>query len=176
MCNVGFFSSQRPVSGQRSDCSGSTPVTGNGHGPPVVLRRAQGVNRRAILTKFGGQRRGVEFAGLGSGLEPLELPAGESPYSVHRERCSRSSRKSQHTLSVALGLRAIRVRSHSYAASPRDRFDEISKSEEIWNRSRSFRTIDMLNSRLPFNTSLTRLGVPRSGTRSDRERPCCSIK
>src|SRR6266513_1392330 len=58
---------------------GSTPVTGNGHGPPVVLRRAQGVNRRAILTKFGGQRRGVEFAGLGSGLEPLELPAGESP-------------------------------------------------------------------------------------------------
>ena len=62
------------------------------------------------------------------------------------------------------------------AASPRRRTGEINKSAEIWNRSRSLRTMDMLSSRLPVNTSLTRLGVPRSGTRSARDRPCCSIR
>ena len=36
--------------------------------------------------------------------------------------------------------------------------------------------MDMLSSRLPVNTSLTRLGVPKSGTRSARERPCFDIK
>jgi hypothetical protein len=70
---------------------------------------------------------------------------------------------------------STRRRSH-YTASPRRRIGEISKSAEIWNRSRSLRTMDMLNSRLPVKTSLTRLGVPRSGTRSARERPCWSIR
>src|SRR4051812_5175887 len=46
--------------------------------------------------------------------------------------------------------------------------EEISKSAEIWNRSRSLRTIDMLNSRSPVNTSLTRLAVPK-GARDRRE-------
>ncbi len=36
----------------------------------------------------------------------------------------------------------------------------------------AWRTMDILNSRLPFNTSLTRLAVPSSGTRSVRVRPC----
>jgi hypothetical protein len=62
------------------------------------------------------------------------------------------------------------------AASPRRLTGEINKSAEIWNRSRSLRTMDMLSSRLPVNTSLTRLGVPRSGTRSARDRPCWSIR
>ena len=153
---------------------GSTPVTGSGHGPPVVLRRAQGVNRRAILTKFGGQRRGVEFAGWVQGWNLSSYP----PANRHRACIGNDAAAARASRSIRCPSRWDfgRVRSHSYAASPRDRFDEISKSEEIWNRSRSFRTIDMLSSRLPFNTSLTRLGVPRSGTRSDRERPCCSIK
>jgi hypothetical protein len=42
------------------------------------------------------------------------------------------------------------------AASPRRRTGDINKSAEIWNRSRSLRTMDMLSSRLPVNTSLVR--------------------
>jgi hypothetical protein len=49
---------------------------------------------------------------------------------------------------------------------------EMSKSAEILNRSRSLRTIVRLSSRLPLRTSLTRLGVPSTGTMSARERPC----
>src|SRR5437870_7365360 len=51
--NVRSITLERQLWGESPDRSGSTPVTGNGHGPPVELRRAQGVNRRAILTSSG---------------------------------------------------------------------------------------------------------------------------
>src|SRR5260370_4316435 len=43
-----------------------------------------------------------------------------------------------------------------------DRFEEINRSAEIWNRSRRFRTIDILGWRLPFSTSLSRLQTRQS--------------
>jgi len=51
-------------------------------------------------------------------------------------------------------------RTRLQAAGPRARFGKISSSAEICNRSRSFNTLDMRESRLPFGTSLTRRMCP----------------
>ena len=70
------------------------------------------------------------------------------------------------------GKAKVEERIAAHAARPDGRSGGISKSAEIRNRSRSLRTMDMLNSRLPFKTSLTLLAVPRIGIRSEQERPC----
>ena len=109
MSNVGSFSSQRPVSGQRSDCSGSTPVTGNGHGPPVVLRRAQGVNRRAILTKFGDN--------VGASSSRAGFRAGTSRATRRRIAIERASGTMQPQLAQVAAYAARRAGTSGHSGS-----------------------------------------------------------
>src|SRR5437879_7923375 len=48
-----------------------------------------------------------------------------------------------------------------YAANPRDRFEEISRSAEIWNRSRRFHIFKLLRSTLLCTTSLNKQAEPK---------------